>query len=66
MYWFYSDPHFYHKNIIKYTNRPFDNVLEMNEIIIDNHNKCVGNKDHVVCLGDFSFSDEDKTVEILK
>jgi len=47
-----SDYHLFHKNIIKYSNRPFKNVLEMNEEIRDRHNK-VFEKDAIVFnLGD--------------
>lgn len=52
---FTSDQHFGHINIIKYCNRPFDSLDEMNETLIENHNKMVTNKDIVYHLGDFSF-----------
>jgi calcineurin-like phosphoesterase family protein len=50
--WFTSDLHFGHKNIIKYENRPFDSVDEMNEAIIYLWNDCIHEDDTVWILGD--------------
>jgi calcineurin-like phosphoesterase family protein len=61
--WFASDYHFSHKNIIKYDNRPFETVEEMNQVLIDNWNEVVGEKDVVFYLGDLSF---DKNIENTK
>jgi calcineurin-like phosphoesterase family protein len=53
--WFTSDYHFYHENIIKYENRPFIGVDEMNNTIISRHNDKVKKDDTVYFLGDFCF-----------
>lgn len=53
MYWFTSDEHYGHANIIKYCNRPFKNVEEMNETLIAKHNKVVKKDDIVIHAGDF-------------
>jgi calcineurin-like phosphoesterase family protein len=53
--WFTSDCHFCHTNVIKYDNRPFNDVEEMNEKLILNWNSVVGEKDVVFYLGDLSF-----------
>lgn len=53
--WFSSDYHFFHNNIIKYCDRPFNNVHEMNTKIITEHNNKVGKEDTVYFLGDFGF-----------
>lgn len=49
---FISDMHFNHTNIIKYCNRPFSDVHEMNETIINNWNNRVSEKDIIYVLGD--------------
>lgn len=54
--WFTSDFHFDHKNICKYSNRPFNSVEEMNTAIIDNLNAKVGRSDRLYFLGDFCFN----------
>jgi calcineurin-like phosphoesterase family protein len=51
-----SDQHYYHRNIISYTNRPFSSVEEMNEELIRLHNSVVSPKDTVYHLGDFSLN----------
>ncbi|MEE0490786.1 hypothetical protein [Catenibacterium sp.] len=52
---FTSDTHFGHANIIRFCNRPFQNVEEMNEVLIENWNKVVSKGDTVFHLGDFAF-----------
>ena len=32
--WLTSDTHFFHENILKYCNRPFGSVEEMNEALV--------------------------------
>ena len=54
---FTADTHFGHGNIIKYCDRPFDSVEEMDAKLIDNWNKVVTEDDHVFVLGDFVWPD---------
>ena len=44
---FTSDTHFHHANIIRFCNRPFRDVEEMDEILIRNWNEVVGPEDTV-------------------
>jgi calcineurin-like phosphoesterase family protein len=53
-YFFTADEHFSHKNIIKYCNRPFQSIEEMNEEIIKRHNEIVSENDVVIHAGDFT------------
>jgi calcineurin-like phosphoesterase family protein len=54
----YSDPHFGHANICKFTNydgtplRPWDDVNEMDEEMVRRYNEAVGPKDKTYFLGD--------------
>ena len=49
-----SDTHFYHENVIRYSNRPYSSVEEMNEALIANWNSVVRSEDVIICLGDFA------------
>ena len=51
--WFIADPHFDHKNIIKYCERPFNTVEEMNQTLIERWNSVVKKDDKVFCIGGF-------------
>ncbi len=53
MIFFIGDPHFGHTNIIKYCNRPFASVEEMNEAIVHNWKVTVHLDDFIYFLGDF-------------
>jgi calcineurin-like phosphoesterase family protein len=65
--YFTSDMHFGHKNIIKFSNRPYSDVIEMREMLIQNWNSVVKRKSDVVyVLGDFSFLSVNNTIEILE
>jgi calcineurin-like phosphoesterase family protein len=64
---FTSDHHFCHSNIIDFCNRPFENVEEMNRVLIDRWNEKVMPDDEVYYLGDFFISkDNNEIAEILQ
>ena len=57
MWFFTSDLHFNHKNIIVMQNRPFNSIEEMNQVLIDNINyklKPYENSAKLAILGDLS------------
>lgn len=53
-YFFTADEHMGHKNIIKYCDRPFTDVEEMNEEIIKRYNEVVGVEDTTIHIGDYT------------
>lgn len=61
---FTSDLHFFHKNVIRFDNRPFTSVEDMNEALIRNWNRKVKNDDLVYILGDISWGNDEETCEI--
>lgn len=54
-YFFTSDFHLGHKNIIKYCNRPFKSLEQMNRVIVQKFNGRVQPDDMVFYIGDFCF-----------
>lgn len=62
---FTSDNHFGHKNVIKYSNRPFDDVEQMNRQLIENINKTVKADDVLFFLGDFMFGKPHQAINTL-
>lgn len=60
--WVYSDPHFYHANIVKFADqdgnklRPWDDAEKMTEEMIQWYNELVGQDDRVYILGDVAFT----------
>lgn len=53
-YWFTSDEHYGHKKIIKYCDRPFSSIEEMDYVIMENFNSVVGENDITIHAGDFT------------
>lgn len=55
MIYFISDHHWGHANVIRMSNRPFTNVHEMDQVMLDRWNETVGEDDEVYYLGDLSY-----------
>lgn len=63
---FTSDLHFFHQNVIRFDNRPYTSVEEMNEALINNWNKKVKKDDLVYILGDISWGKDEETCAIFE
>lgn len=61
---FISDLHFGHKNILSFDNRPFSSIEEHDKFLINSWNNKVGIDDDVWILGDISWHNPTKTIEI--
>lgn len=55
--WFWSDQHFNHHNIIRYSDRPFENVAHMNNVMLSNYHTHVKPEDMVIFGGDIAFGE---------
>lgn len=65
-YFFTSDEHYFHTNVIKHCNRPFNDVEEMHHELIKRNNEVVSKNDTVIHAGDFSFGYKNLTEKIIK
>jgi calcineurin-like phosphoesterase family protein len=63
--WFWSDQHFGHNNIIKYCDRPFRDIQDMQEQLIANYNSVVKPGDVVFWVGDVTFTEPSLMNEIM-
>ena len=59
MIWFTSDTHFRHANILKYCDRPFADIDEHDDALVENWNLVVAPYDKVYHLGDFTLGGVD-------
>lgn len=59
MIYYTADPHLGHENVIKFSNRPFSNVEEMDNAIIANWRSVVQPNDDIYVLGDLIFKSAD-------
>lgn len=59
-----ADLHFDHSNIIKFCDRPFLDVEEMNEKLISNYNSVVRPQDEAWILGDFGMLSSENAKKI--
>ena len=64
---FTSDLHFGHENVLRFDNRPFETVEEMDEELINRWNDKVGKGDLVYVLGDLIWKTAtNEAVQIIK
>lgn len=60
-----GDWHYGHANCIRFDNRPYNNVYEMNEDLIRRWNSVVGDDDTVYVLGDMFWCNVSQAIPVL-
>ncbi len=53
---FTADPHFFHYNIIQFCERPFENLKQMHDTLIENWNRVVPENGYIFIAGDFAMT----------
>lgn len=66
--YFIADTHFGHANVIRFCDRPFKDVNEMDSVMMANWNARVDDCDHIYIIGDMFFrcDDPEKILATLK
>ncbi len=62
MIYFIADTHFSEENIMRYENRPFKSVIEMDKELICRWNNVVSKDDEVYILGDFGADGKESSI----
>lgn len=62
--WLTSDLHFFHKNIIVYCGRPYEDEYRMNDGILTAWNKVVEPEDRVIIVGDLTAGLKQRETEL--
>lgn len=65
MNYYISDLHFGHENALAFDNRPFTSIQQQDEYIVEHWNARINIDDDVYILGDISWYNVTKTIEIL-
>ena len=65
MIYFTADLHFYHDKVIKFADRPFQNIEQMNKTLIKNWNSKIKSNDEIYILGGFTMKGHALAQEIL-
>ena len=64
--WFTADEHYGHRNIIKYCDRPFNSLDEMDELLIANFNEVVPEDGFIIHVGDFTLRNRKFALSIVQ
>lgn len=64
--WYISDNHWNHNNVLKFEDRPYETIEEMNQCMIKTWNKYIQPEDTVHHLGDFCFGGYNRWISILE
>lgn len=63
--WVWSDPHFFHRGIIEFSERPFPDLDTMHEHMVANFNEYVGPNDISIWVGDVGFGRSEEVNKLL-
>ena len=63
--YFTADLHLGHRNIIDYCGRPFRDVAQMDDALVERWNAAVAPEDEVMVLGDFAMGRIDETLPVV-
>ena len=65
-FFFTADEHYGHANSIKYCERPFTSIEEMDATIISRHNELIGSQDVTIHAGDFTLAKKTSAENYIK